>query len=186
MIRHVGRLVDGDRGFALVELLNDGDLILLIDRMLEQREGYCLDLKVKGHAEEDMVLDGRVRELDRIGLNAADEAADFGRRRVDHVVIDARRNLAGVCGRWYLVTLELHRFFIANSRVAVIVDDGAGNAPDPLVWSAGGLPKRRRLVHAVRKYAFLPGPAGIWTSEWIALPAAPITAEDVEAWPLLY
>ena len=122
--------------------------------------------KVKGHAEEDMVQDGRVRELDRVGNNAADEAADFGRRRVDHVVIDARRNLAGVCGRWCLVILELHRFFIAISRVAVNLDDGAGNAPDPLVWSAGGLPKRHRLVHAVRDHACLVLPCWILV-KWV-------------------
>ena len=35
----------------------------------------------------------------------------------------------------------------------------------------------------MRDHAFLPRPADIWTSEWIALPAAPVTAEDVEAWP---
>ena len=61
--------------------------------------------------------------------------------------------------------------------------DGAGTALDPLVWSAGALPKRRRLVHAVRDHAFLPGPAGIWDGEWIALAAAPITADDVGTWP---
>ena len=33
--------------------------------------------KVKGHADESMVFDGRVREVDRLGNNAADEAADF-------------------------------------------------------------------------------------------------------------
>ena len=33
--------------------------------------------KVKGHADQGMVLDGRVRELDRLGNDAADEAADF-------------------------------------------------------------------------------------------------------------
>ena len=38
--------------------------------------------KVKGHADECMALDGRVREVDRFGNDAADEAADFGRRRV--------------------------------------------------------------------------------------------------------
>ena len=30
---------------------------------------------------------------------------------------------------------------------------------------------------------FLPGPAGIWDGEWIALAAAPITADDVGTWP---
>ena len=56
--------------------------------------------KVKGHADEGMVLDGRVRERDRLGNDAADEAADFGRRRVGNSVIDARRNLSGL---WSLV-----------------------------------------------------------------------------------
>ena len=71
--------------------------------------------KVKGHADEAMVHNGQVREVDRFGNNAADEAADFGRRRVGNAVIDARRNLSGVCNRWYPVVLDLQRFFIAIS-----------------------------------------------------------------------
>ena len=38
-------------------------------------------------------------------------------------------------------------------------------------------------MHAVRDHAFLPGPAGIWDGEWIALAAAPNTADDVGTWP---
>ena len=68
--------------------------------------------KVKGHAREDMVDDGRVRNLDLLGNRAADEAADFGRRRVPFHVIDARRNLVGVCNRWYPVVRHLHRFLL--------------------------------------------------------------------------
>ena len=49
-------------------------------------------------------------------------------------------------------------------------DGRDGTAPDPLVWSAGVLPKRRRLVHAVRDRAFLPGPPGF-------------CAEDIALWP---
>ena len=72
----------------------------LIDRMLHLGGVDTVQVtKVKGHADQGMVLDGRVRELDRLGNNAADEAADFGRRRVGNAVIDARRNLPGVCGR---------------------------------------------------------------------------------------
>ena len=118
--------------------------------------------KVKGHADEVMVRSGQVREVDRLGNSAADEAADFGRRRVSHAVIDARRNLSGVCNRWYPVLLNLHRFFIAVSRAVVNHDGGPGTALDPFVWSAGAIPKRRRLVHAVRDRAFLPGPPGLW------------------------
>ena len=112
-----------------------------------------------------MVLDGRVRQLDKVG----NDAADFGRRRVGHAVIDARRNLSGVCGRWYPVILVLHRFFIAISRAVVNHDGNDGTAPDPVVWSAGALPKRRRLVHAVRDFAMLPNPPTVWTGEWLSV-----------------
>ena len=97
-----------------------------------------------------------VGEFDRLGNDAADEAADFGRRSVGDPVIDARRDLSEVCGRWYPVLLDLHRFFIAVSRAVVNHDGHSGTAPDLVVWSAGAHPKRRRLVHAVRDRAFLP------------------------------
>ena len=100
VVRHVGRLLDGHHGSVPIELVNDGDLLLLIERILHLGGRDTVRVtKVKGH-DEGMVLDGRVRELDRLGDEAADEAADFGHRRVDEVVIDAGRNLSGVCGRW--------------------------------------------------------------------------------------
>ena len=105
------------------------------------------------------------------------------RRRVGNAVIDARRNLSGVCGRWYPVNLDFHRFFIAISRAVVNHDGRDGTAPDPLVWSAGALPKRRRVVHPVRDRAFLPRPPGIWDSEWVNVLASAISADDVAHWP---
>ena len=62
-------------------------------------------------------------------------------------------------------------------------DGGEGTAPDPLVWSAGAPPKRRRLVHVVRDLAMLPGPPAIWTSGWFNVPASAIGAQDVADWP---
>ena len=89
----------------------------------------------------------------------------------------------GSVGAGTPVLLDLHRFFIAISRAVVNHDGRDGTAPDPLVWSVGALPKRRRLVHAVRDRAFLPGPLGIWDSEWVNVPASAICAEDVTRWP---
>ena len=62
---------------SLFELVNDGDLLLLIDRMLRQRglDTVCIS-KVKGHADDGMVLHGQVRREDKLGNDAADEAAD--------------------------------------------------------------------------------------------------------------
>ena len=104
VVRHVGRLLNGHHGSTPLELVTDGDLLLLVEWM---HHGRGLDTiritEVKCHADEGMVLDGRVLERDRVGNNAADEAADFGRRRVGQDVIDARRNFSGICGRCILL-----------------------------------------------------------------------------------
>ena len=48
------------------ELVKDGDLLLLLERMLfTQKLDTVRIAKVKGHADEGMVLDGPVREVDR-------------------------------------------------------------------------------------------------------------------------
>ena len=89
----------------------------------------------------------------------------------------------GGCGRWYPVILDLHRFFIAMSRAVVNHDGNNGTAPDPMVWCAGALPERRRLVHAVRDLAILPGPPALWLGEWVTGPAVIIGVDDVAQWP---
>ena len=138
---HVGRLLDGCRSSCPAELLNDGDIILLIDMVLVLKERDTVRVtKVKGHADAEMVRVGHVREMDKIG----NVAADFGRQRVDPAVLEARRNIPGVRRRWYPVILELHRFFIAISRAVVHHDGDEGTAIDPIIWSAGALLQKRR------------------------------------------
>ena len=66
-----------------------------------------------------MVRTGRVRAVDKVGNDLADQAADFGRRRVPQQVIDLRRRCTAACTLWYLLVLELHRFFIAIARTVV-------------------------------------------------------------------
>ena len=60
-------------------------------------------------------------------------------------------------------------------------DDGAGTSLDPLVWSAGSAPKRRRV--AVRNRAFLPGAPDLWVGSWISVAVTPISCRDIEVWP---
>ena len=137
VVRHVGRLIDGRHGPTPFKLVKDGDLLLLIERMLRLRGlATARVTKVKGHADDGMV---RVRGIDKLGNDAADEAAEFGRRGVGNAVIDARRNLSGVCGRWYPVILDLHRFFIAISRAVVNHDWRGGGGGErgvllPTLW----------------------------------------------------
>ena len=144
VVRLVGRILDGRLSSHPFELLPDGDLLILIERMLRIRGLDSVRIsKVNGHADEVLVRAGTVRGLDKLGTDGADEAADFGRRRVPWWVIDARRNISGVCSRLRPVVLVLHRFFIAVSRAVVNHDDGTGTSIDPLVWSAGGAPDKK-------------------------------------------
>ena len=67
VVRHVGRLLDGNVGSCPAELVKDGDVILLMGRMLEMRGRDTVRVsEVKEHADDGMVREGRVRELDRI------------------------------------------------------------------------------------------------------------------------
>ena len=140
--------------------------------------------KVKGHADDGMILHGQVRREDRLGNDAADEAADYGRRRVSPCCLLMLVGIfLGFVAVGILSFLTFIVFFIAISRAVVNHDDLGGTAPHPLVWSAGALRKRRRLVHAVRDRAFLPGPPGVWHSEWLQVPATVICADGIALWP---
>ena len=59
---------------------------------------------------------------------------------------------------------------------AVVNNDGSAG-------TAGGLPRRRRVVHAVRDAALLHGPAPIWDLGWVGVLPTFITAVDVSHWP---
>ena len=140
VVRHVGRLLDGRSSSTLLELVTDGDQVLLIETMLHLRGLDTVRItKVKGHADEVVVHDGRVRELDSWVTTLLMRLLTLV-VGVGHAVTDARRKLSGVCGRRYRVALDLHRFFIAISRAVVNHDGSDGIALDPLVWSAGALP----------------------------------------------
>ena len=59
VVRHVGRLLDGNVGSRPPELVKDGDFILLIGGMLRLRGLETVKVtKVKGHADEALVRAG--------------------------------------------------------------------------------------------------------------------------------
>ena len=143
--------------------------------------------KVKGHADEEMVQVSHVREIDRIGNGRVDEAADIRRKRVDPVVIDARRNLSGVCRLWELVALELHRFYIAISRAELIIRVRWVRRQVHwcclLVPFPSSPPQKKgctSCAQVVRNDARLRGPDHIWGSSWVGiLPTAIYVADGL-------
>ena len=184
VVRHVGRLLDGHHGSVPFELVKDGDLLLLLERMLHLRGLDTVRItKVKGHADDGMVLEGRVREVDRLGNDAADEAADFGRRKL--VMLSLM--LVVLCPGFVVAGTLLFLTFIGFSLpfLGLWSIMMVGKVLLLILWY--GLlvliPRKRRLVHAVRDRAFLLGPPGIWNSEWVMVPPSAICAEDVAHWP---
>ena len=61
-------------------------------------------------------------------------------------------------------------------------DGRNGVALDPLVWSAGARPKRRRPLYAIRDRAFLPGPPGLGLGV-VTVPSSVIFVDDIAHWP---
>ena len=119
-------------------MVKDGDLVALARYMIRARGRETVRVtKVKGHAEDVDVQQGRVRLLDKQGNAEADNAADLQ----SEVLIEARRRLLGALSHWYPIMTDLHRFMIAIDRVSVNHDGKGGTAPDSLVWDQGSRPK---------------------------------------------
>ena len=80
MVGFGGRISLGnDAADEAADLGRDGDLVGLIQRMIYSRGIWTVCIsKVKGHADEDLVRQGQVRELDRDRNHRADGAAVFG------------------------------------------------------------------------------------------------------------
>ena len=92
--KSIGRLLDHDRLIEPLPLVKDGDLIALARYMIRTRGRETVRVtKIKGHAEDVDVQQGRVRLLDQQGNAEADAAADLGRRHQSEILIDAWRRL---------------------------------------------------------------------------------------------
>ena len=74
--------------------------------------------------------------------------------------------------------------WIAQGIMRLMSGDGA--ALDPLVWSAGARPQRRRVGQEEHGRAMLPALrlfGGLTGSDWVTLPSTAVAIGDVGAWP---
>ena len=96
------------------ELTFDGDLLTIIERMVHQRCVQSVKVsKVKGHADDDMVAVGRVRN------DLADRAADFGRRRM-FVGVFSLLVLLGILMFWSSIVSLLLSLVLQSIMIAVL------------------------------------------------------------------
>ena len=97
MVRHAGRLVQGMAPWKHVVSDIDGDLLLLVEGMLDKKgSGLTRVSMVKDYAGEEVVASGQVGALDKVGNDQA-VAADYGRGKIPERVIAA-------WGVWSLVS----------------------------------------------------------------------------------
>ena len=112
-------------------LVQDGDLVDSVPHLILARCPDAVEVtKVKGHAAEADMEQGRVGLEDRLGNSEADIAADLGRRHHTEAVMDVRWALLDARELWYPTMLQRHRFMVAVSRVSVNHDGRGGFAPD--------------------------------------------------------
>ena len=97
--RTIGRLLDRDCLVKPSPLAKDGDLVVLAQYIRGRKTVRVT--KVKGHATDADVEQGRVRLEDRLGNAQADAAADLGRRHQPELVTDVGRSLPKVRTHWY-------------------------------------------------------------------------------------
>ena len=83
-------LLDRDCLAKPLPLVKDGDLVALTQYMIRTRDREMVRVtKVKGHATDTDVEQGRVRLEDQLGNAEADAAADLGRRHQSELNMDA-------------------------------------------------------------------------------------------------
>ena len=171
VVRHVGRLLDGRCGSVPFELVKDGDLLVLIERMLHLWTLLgLLRLRVMlmrvwfltvGFGRLVMTLLMRLLTLDVVELAILSLML---------VVICLGSVVAGT-----LLFLTFIGFSLPFLELCFIMMVGM-----VLLWY--GL-QVLVLEGVVRDGAFLPGPTGIWDSEWVAVPPSVICADDIAHWP---
>ena len=127
--RTIGRLLDHGSLSTLLPLVKDGDLAAIVQHIVTAKMPDTVSVtKVKVHAAEADVDQGRVRLEERLGNIEADAAADLERRHQDEGILDARRALLNARDFWCPITWQLHRFMVAISGVSVKHDGGGGTA----------------------------------------------------------
>ena len=109
--RSIGSLLDSGCLSQPLPLVKDGDLIALARYMIRTRGRETVRVtKVKGHAVDVDVQQGRVRLLDKQGMLRLIMLLIWVVVIQSEVLIDARRRLLLARSHWYPFMLDLHRF----------------------------------------------------------------------------
>ena len=102
VVRHVSHIFSGVSRGRPLELCPDGDFLILVADLIRKRSEDTVHVtEVKGHADDCIVRDGKVRALNKAGNDLAHRAADLGWRRLPAGIICAGRLCTAACREWY-------------------------------------------------------------------------------------
>ena len=156
--------MDGRGSPTPLELVTDGDLLLLVECMLHLRGLDTVRItKVKGQADEVMVLDGRVGELVMLSSML--------------VLICLGSVVAGTL--LFLTFIDFSLPFLELWSIMMV-----GMVLDLISWYGLLVPFPKNVGECMR---FETGSAArtpaTWESEWVAGPPVTFGADDVAHWP---
>ena len=184
VVRHVGRLLDGCRGTVPFVLVKDGDLLLLIERMLHlevsTRFGF---LRLKVMLMRVWFLMVGFERLTGWVMTLLMRLLIWG---VEGSVLLSLTLVVTCLGSVVAGTLLSLTFIVFSLLFLVLWSIMMVGMVLLLILLSGLLVLSPRGVGWFMRFgdrAFLPGPPGIWDSEWFTVPATAICAEDIALWP---
>ena len=183
VVRHVGRLLDGLHGSVPFELVNDGDLLLLLESFMLvglTRFGLLrlrvMSMRVWFLMVEFGRLTGLVMTLLMRLLTLV--VGELVMQSLMLVVICLGSVGAGTL--FFLIFIDFSLLFLELWSIMMV------GMVLLLILLYGLLVLSPRGVGWFMLFGtglFLPGPPGIWDSEWVNVPAYAICAEDIAHWP---
>ena len=136
--------------------------------------------KVKGHAEDVDVQQGRVRLEDQELMLLLTWVVVISPKF--SLMLDMGFSRLEVIGTLFCLICIVS--MIAVAWVIVNHDGKGGTAPDPIVWDQGDRPKARKLATRVNvDLASLRGPPGFLNGPWIQVHGGHTSGCDIAAWP---
>ena len=94
-------------------ILTDGDLWEYFEKIVKAKGAHAIDIsKVKGHATEKMVAEGKVLKKDKEGNDASDEAADRGVEQHGNELLEISNYFAQAHAEYGKFMAHMHDFIL--------------------------------------------------------------------------
>jgi len=103
-------------------IIPDGDLWEWFAKIVKAKGAEAVRLtKVKGHATEEMVKQGKVKEEHKVGNDFSDEAADIGVEQHGNEFLEASTFFAAKQHEYSVFVKDMHKLILAITKEAAAI-----------------------------------------------------------------